>query len=66
MIAAVRGDRLVARRATNERDAFDGEVLDLVVPGHARWARVDRVLSMLTGLSRQKRIYVHGKRRRQV
>jgi 23S rRNA pseudouridine1911/1915/1917 synthase len=33
-------------------DAFDGEVLDLVVPATLDSIRVDRVLSMLTGLSR--------------
>jgi len=35
-------------------DAFDGEVLDLVVPGSLDAIRVDRVLSMLTGLSRSE------------
>lgn len=35
-------------------DAFDGEVLDLVVPGSLRDIRIDRVLSMLTGLSRSE------------
>lgn len=35
-------------------DAFDGEVLDLIVPGSLRDIRVDRVLSMLTGLSRSE------------
>jgi 23S rRNA pseudouridine1911/1915/1917 synthase len=34
------------------RDAFDGEVLDLLVPNALDNLRVDRVLSMLTGLSR--------------
>ena len=34
------------------RDAFDGELLDLYVPGALDHLRVDRVLSMLTGLSR--------------
>jgi len=33
-------------------DAFDGEVLDLTVPGSLDAIRIDRVLSMLTGLSR--------------
>lgn len=33
-------------------DAFDGEMLDLVVPGTLDAIRVDRVISMLTGLSR--------------
>jgi 23S rRNA pseudouridine1911/1915/1917 synthase len=35
-------------------DAFDGEVLDLVVPGSLDAIRIDRVLSMLTGLSRSE------------
>ncbi len=35
-------------------DAFDGEVLDLVIPGSLRDIRIDRVLSMLTGLSRSE------------
>jgi len=35
-------------------DAFDGETLDLVVPGTLGAIRVDRVLSMLTGLSRSE------------
>ena len=35
-------------------DAFDGEVLDLVVPGSLDGIRIDRVLSMLTGLSRSE------------
>lgn len=34
------------------RDAFDGEVLDLLVPSALHHLRIDRVLSMLTGLSR--------------
>ena len=38
----------------DERDAFDGEVLDLIVPGTLDAIRVDRVLSMLTGLSRSE------------
>jgi len=33
-------------------DAFDGEVLDLIVPGTLDEIRVDRVLALLTGLSR--------------
>jgi 23S rRNA pseudouridine1911/1915/1917 synthase len=39
---------------TPDRDAFDGETLDLVVPGTLSGVRVDRVLSMLTGLSRSE------------
>ena len=35
-------------------DPFDGEVLDLVVPHSLHEIRVDRVLSMLTGLSRSE------------
>ena len=35
-------------------DAFDGEVLDLVVPGSLDDIRIDRVLAMLTGLSRSE------------
>jgi 23S rRNA pseudouridine1911/1915/1917 synthase len=35
-------------------DAFDGEVLDLVVPGTLDELRLDRVLSLLTGLSRSE------------
>jgi 23S rRNA pseudouridine1911/1915/1917 synthase len=35
-------------------DSFDGEVLDLVVPGSLDAIRIDRVLSMLTGLSRSE------------
>ena len=35
-------------------DAFDGEVLDLIVPGSLDAIRIDRVLSMLTGLSRSE------------
>ena len=31
-------------------DAFDGEVLDLIVPGTLDEIRVDRVLALLTGL----------------
>jgi 23S rRNA pseudouridine1911/1915/1917 synthase len=38
----------------DERDVFDGEVLDLIVPGTLDGIRVDRVLSMLTGLSRSE------------
>jgi 23S rRNA pseudouridine1911/1915/1917 synthase len=36
------------------RDAFDGERLDLFVPSTLNHLRVDRVLSMLTGLSRSE------------
>lgn len=35
-------------------DAFDGEVLDLIVPNSIDAIRIDRVLSMLTGLSRSE------------
>ena len=35
-------------------DAFNGEVLDLVVPGSLDAIRIDRVLAMLTGLSRSE------------
>ncbi len=35
-------------------DAFDGEVLDLVVPVSLDDIRIDRVLAMLTGLSRSE------------
>jgi 23S rRNA pseudouridine1911/1915/1917 synthase len=35
-------------------DAFDGEVLDLIVPGTLDEIRVDRVLALLTGLSRSE------------
>jgi RluA family pseudouridine synthase len=35
-------------------DAFDGEVLDLVIPASLDTIRIDRVLSMLTGLSRSE------------
>lgn len=35
-------------------DAFDGEVLDLIVPSSLADIRIDRVLSMLTGLSRSE------------
>lgn len=37
---------------SDSRDAFDGETLDLVVPSTLDAIRVDRVISMLTGLSR--------------
>lgn len=37
---------------SEERDPFDGEVLDLVVPSSLDGIRVDRAVSMLTGLSR--------------
>jgi len=35
-------------------DVFDGEVLDLIVPDSLDEVRVDKVLSMLTGLSRSE------------
>ena len=35
-------------------DAFDGDVLDLIVPGTLVAIRVDRVIAMLTGLSRSE------------
>ncbi len=35
-------------------DAFDGETLDLIVPATLDAIRVDRVISMLTGLSRSE------------
>ena len=35
-------------------DAFDGEVLDLTIPSSLSDIRIDRVLSMLTGLSRSE------------
>jgi 23S rRNA pseudouridine1911/1915/1917 synthase len=35
-------------------DAFDGEILDLIVPGALDEIRIDRVLSLLTGLSRSE------------
>jgi 23S rRNA pseudouridine1911/1915/1917 synthase len=35
-------------------DAFDGEVLDLIVPGTLDEIRIDRVLALLTGLSRSE------------
>jgi 23S rRNA pseudouridine1911/1915/1917 synthase len=38
----------------DERDAFDGEVLDLVIPSALDAMRVDRALAMLTGLSRSE------------
>ncbi len=39
----------------NDRvDAFDGEVLDLIVPATLDAIRVDRVIAMLTGLSRSE------------
>ncbi|HEY7931021.1 MAG TPA: RluA family pseudouridine synthase [Acidimicrobiales bacterium] len=38
--------------STSNFDAFDGNVLDLVIPGALADVRVDRALSMLTGLSR--------------
>jgi 23S rRNA pseudouridine1911/1915/1917 synthase len=36
------------------RDAFDGETLDLVVPSTLDAVRVDRVIAMLTGMSRSE------------
>lgn len=38
----------------SEHDAYDGEVLDLVVPAALEGIRVDRALSLLTGLSRSQ------------
>ena len=35
-------------------DAFDGEVLDLLIPGSLDGIRIDRVLAMLTGMSRSE------------
>ena len=35
-------------------DAFDGEVLDLLVPATLDEIRLDRVLALLTGLSRSE------------
>jgi len=40
--------------ADDTPDLFDGEVLDLVVPGSLERIRIDRVLAMLTGLSRSE------------
>jgi 23S rRNA pseudouridine1911/1915/1917 synthase len=37
---------------TEGPDAFDGEVLDVIVPASLHELRVDRVLALLTGLSR--------------
>jgi 23S rRNA pseudouridine1911/1915/1917 synthase len=42
----------------DERDVFDGEVLDLLLPATLDGIRVDRVLSMLTGLSRSEAHHV--------
>jgi len=39
---------------SDQFDAFDGETLDLRVPGTLDAIRVDRVISMLTGLSRSE------------
>jgi RNA-binding protein YlmH len=39
---------------TDSFDAFDGETLDLVLPSTLDAIRVDRVISMLTGLSRSE------------
>ena len=41
-------------------DAFDGEILDLVVPASLAEIRIDRVLSMLTGLSRSETSAILG------
>ena len=38
----------------SDRDAFDGEVLDLIVPSTLEGLRIDRALSLLTGLSRSE------------
>jgi 23S rRNA pseudouridine1911/1915/1917 synthase len=42
----------------NGHDAFDGETLDLVIPSTLDALRVDRALSMLTGLSRSEAQHV--------
>ena len=39
---------------SDQFDAFDGEVLDLIVPATLDAIRVDRVIAMLTGLSRSE------------
>ncbi|MBW4030452.1 MAG: RluA family pseudouridine synthase [Acidobacteria bacterium] len=39
---------------SDQFDAFDGEVLDLIVPATLGAVRVDRVIAMLTGLSRSE------------
>jgi 23S rRNA pseudouridine1911/1915/1917 synthase len=39
---------------SNGHDAFDGEILDLLIPNSLDAIRVDRVLAMLTGLSRSE------------
>lgn len=39
---------------SDDRDAFDGEVLDLTVPPSLEGVRADRALSLLTGLSRSE------------
>jgi 23S rRNA pseudouridine1911/1915/1917 synthase len=41
-------------------DAFDGEILDLIVPASLAEIRIDRVLSMLTGLSRSETSAILG------
>ncbi|MGH3733287.1 MAG: RluA family pseudouridine synthase [Acidimicrobiales bacterium] len=43
---------------TEEQDVFDGETLDLLVPSTLAGVRIDRVLSMLTGLSRSESVDV--------
>ena len=47
----------------DDRDAFDGETLDLLVPSTLSGIRIDRVLSMLTGLSRSEAVERGGERR---
>ncbi len=39
---------------SDQFDAFDGEILDLIVPATLDAIRVDRVIAMLTGLSRSE------------
>lgn len=39
---------------TDGRDAFDGETLDLIIPTTLDALRVDRAISMLTGISRSE------------
>jgi 23S rRNA pseudouridine1911/1915/1917 synthase len=43
---------------TGAPDAFDGEVLDVTIPSSLHELRVDRVLSLLTGLSRSEAHHV--------
>ena len=66
-IIAVRGraDGREAARVSDDDvlDAFDGEVLDLVVPGTLDEIRLDRVLALLTGLSRSETSRDHRQRR---